>query len=127
MKSLRNLGGGSRKSRRPIHTSPTSFTKWSVAGLFLRVASRTTCHRYDLAMTDLRIEYDAEVDAAYIYLREIEPDGAAHQCPVECSEARGTIILDLDAEGRLIGVEVLDASRGLPVGLLDRARSPGAP
>jgi len=33
---------------------------------------------------------------------------------VDCDEAAGVVILDLDHEGRLIGIEVLGATAGLP-------------
>ena len=62
----------------------------------------------------MRVTYDPDADAAYIYLREIEPGGAKHQCLIECASATGMIILDIDAEGRLIGIEVVGARNGLP-------------
>lgn len=62
----------------------------------------------------MRVTFDKASDAAYIYLREIEPGGAKHQCAVECNEATGMIVLDLDTDGRLIGIEVIGATAGLP-------------
>ena len=57
----------------------------------------------------MKIEYDKEVDAAYIYLAgDIKGDGAK-----KTIELNDNIILDFDAEGKLIGVEVLDASKVL--------------
>ncbi len=50
----------------------------------------------------MKITYDPEVDAAYIQLREAEPARA-----VDVAEG---VTADLDAEGNLIGFEVLDAS-----------------
>jgi uncharacterized protein YuzE len=41
--------------------------------------------------------------------------------PVECEQASGIVILDLDAEGRLIGIEVIGATRGPPPELLASA------
>lgn len=70
----------------------------------------------------MRVTYDQRADAAYIYLREIELGGSKHQCPVECDEAIGMIVLDIDAEGRLIGIEVIGARNGLPPQLLAQAR-----
>ena len=51
----------------------------------------------------MRLEHDDEVDAIYVYARE------------GCSVARSEIledgrVVDLDVEGRLIGIEILDAS-----------------
>ena len=54
----------------------------------------------------MRLEYDREVDAAYIYL----------QLPIKDGEAKKTIqlndniVLDFDENDKLIGVEVLNAS-----------------
>ena len=66
----------------------------------------------------MRVTYDRQADAAYVYLREIEPGGSKHQCPVECETATGMIVLDIDWEGRLIGIEVVGAMNGLPKELL---------
>jgi len=66
----------------------------------------------------MRVTYDSEADAAYIYLREIEGGGAKHTCPIQCEHASGMIVLDLDADGRLIGIEVVGAQSGLPSELL---------
>ena len=57
----------------------------------------------------MKIEYDKEVDAAYIYLAgDIKGDGAK-----KTIELNDNIILDFDAEGKLIGVEILNASKVL--------------
>ena len=50
----------------------------------------------------MKITYDPEVDAVYIQFREAEPARA-----VDVSEG---VTVDLDAEGNLVGIEVLDAS-----------------
>lgn len=57
----------------------------------------------------MKIEYDKEADAAYIYLKYPLKDGECKQTK-ELSE---DIILDYDADGKLIGVEVLNASKRL--------------
>jgi uncharacterized protein YuzE len=74
----------------------------------------------------MRVTYDNQADAAYIYLREIELGGAKATVPVigEDSVLAGEVILDVDADGRLIGIEVLNAKRGLPEQLLEKARGP---
>jgi uncharacterized protein YuzE len=69
----------------------------------------------------MRVTYDRDADAAYIYLREIEAGGSKQQCPVDCNSARGMIVLDIDGEGRLIGIEVIGAQNGLPHELLELA------
>jgi uncharacterized protein YuzE len=54
----------------------------------------------------MKIEYDKEVDALYIRIQE--KDVARTQ---EVSEG---VNLDFDGENRLIGLEVLDASKRYP-------------
>jgi uncharacterized protein YuzE len=66
----------------------------------------------------MRITYDRETDAAYIYLVPIADGGVARTYPCDPSEVDGMINLDFDREGRLIGIEVLDASRKLPQAVL---------
>jgi uncharacterized protein YuzE len=66
-------------------------------------------------MGGVRIKYDASVDAAYIYLAdEIRPGAVAKMVPVDPLAINGMINLDFDAEGRLLGIEVLAASKRLP-------------
>lgn len=61
--------------------------------------------------------YDPEADAAYIYL--------AKGKLAETAEA-GPLLYDVDAEGRVVGIEILHASRVLAPGdWRKRARLPG--
>ena len=70
----------------------------------------------------MRITYDPKADAAYIYLvDEISPGGVARTYPCDPLEVNGQINLDFDSEGRLLGIEVLDAKKRLPVDLVRRA------
>jgi uncharacterized protein YuzE len=75
----------------------------------------------------MRITYDPTADAAYIYLREIEDGGVANTIPVDSTEgvSAGDVNLDFDAEGRLIGIEVLGARSTLPREALDEWRRGG--
>jgi uncharacterized protein YuzE len=75
----------------------------------------------------MKISYDAKVDAAYIYLaEEIGVGHVAKTYSCDPVEVGGEINLDFDAEGHLIGIEVLDASKKLPTGLLFSLReTPG--
>ena len=57
----------------------------------------------------MKIEYDKEVDAAYIYLKYPIKDGEVKKT-VSIKE---NVNLDFDAEDRLIGIELLDASKML--------------
>jgi uncharacterized protein YuzE len=67
----------------------------------------------------MRVEYDAEVDAAYIYLADVEPGSVSDT--VEGEGMAEGVNLDFDAEGKLIGIEVLDASARLSEELLEQA------
>jgi len=59
----------------------------------------------------VKITYDPEADAVYIYLcREVRQP--------ETREVDEDIYLDFDQENRLVGIEVLDASHRLDLGAL---------
>jgi uncharacterized protein YuzE len=68
----------------------------------------------------MNIRYDRSVDAAYIsLLSERDPHmqfGFTYAC--DPAEVNGQIHLDFDTAGRLIGIEVLQASKMLPLALL---------
>ena len=55
----------------------------------------------------MRIRYDEEADALYIKLQE----GGYH----ESDEIKDGCILDYDADGNIIGIEILDASAHLAI------------
>ncbi len=70
----------------------------------------------------MRISYDAEVDAAYIHLTD-EPllpgrDSIACETP---EGVNAMVVLDW-RDGRITGLEVLDASLHLPPDLLAQAQ-----
>ncbi|MGI0016421.1 MAG: DUF2283 domain-containing protein [Nitrososphaera sp.] len=69
----------------------------------------------------MRIEYDKEADAAYIYLTDqMPPVARMYRCdPVTVD---GMINLDFHATGQLIGIEVLVASKKLSRELLSTAK-----
>ena len=54
----------------------------------------------------MRITYDAEADAAYVYLTELVEEP-------ETRTVTNDLYLDFDEHGRLVGIEVLDASKHL--------------
>lgn len=61
-----------------------------------------------------RARYDAEADAAYIHLvNKIEPGEVAKTIPVPSPGDPWTVNLDVDGEGRLLGLEVLAANHRL--------------
>ena len=55
----------------------------------------------------MKLEYDKEVDAAYIYIEHPIKEGAVKKT-IELNE---DIILDFDNKGKLLGVEILNASK----------------
>ncbi len=55
----------------------------------------------------MKIRYDADVDALYIELRPLEPGTA------ECRDLTSDITADYGPDGKLAGLEILDASQVL--------------
>ena len=60
----------------------------------------------------VRVEYDEKSDAMYIWLRKAKYDIS--------EELAENVVLDLDKNGRIIGIEVLDASKNLGKELVTR-------
>ena len=56
----------------------------------------------------MKTRYDPEVDALYVRF--------ADATIVESEEVRPGIVFDLDADGRIVAVEILDASEHLATG-----------
>ncbi|TDC01010.1 DUF2283 domain-containing protein [Nonomuraea longispora] len=72
----------------------------------------------------MRIEYNDENDVAYIYLVDhINAGESATQIPVEADEIPGYVILDMDKEGALLGIEIVGASRILRPATLSAAQN----
>jgi uncharacterized protein YuzE len=55
----------------------------------------------------MKIFYDQQVDAAYIRLSNKEPEGV-----IEISEG---VNLDVSEDGKIIGIEILDAARKINI------------
>jgi uncharacterized protein YuzE len=71
---------------------------------------------------DLPVTYDASVDCAYIQLVPRVGRGAAvAQEVVEAPGDHATVVLDFDAEGRLLGIEVVGARAALAESVLEHA------
>lgn len=63
----------------------------------------------------MEIRYDASADAAYIsFLGENEDAAFGFTYGCDTAQIGGQIHLDFDADGRLIGIEVLQAGLLLP-------------
>ena len=63
-------------------------------------------------MTMVRVEYDSKADAMYIWLRK-----ARYEISEELAE---NVIIDLDKNGRIIGIEILDATKNLGKELISK-------
>ena len=50
----------------------------------------------------MRIEYDKEVDALYILLRDAKP--------MDTRDVEEGVTIDLDENGHIVGIEILDAT-----------------
>jgi len=55
----------------------------------------------------MRFEYDKEADAAYIYLE----DSIAEREAKKTIELNDNVIVDFDKDGKLLGIEILSASK----------------
>jgi len=57
----------------------------------------------------MRTEFDKEANAAYVYFKEIADGEVA-----ETITLNDSINIDLDKNGKVLGIEILDASKNLP-------------
>lgn len=63
----------------------------------------------------MRIQYDPSADAAYIQIADaVGRGGVASTYLCDPREVHGMINIDFDADGRIVGIEVMDASKRLP-------------
>ncbi len=58
----------------------------------------------------MKISYDRQADTAYIQLSDVEPD--------EVIEGPEGITFDMTEDGKLMGIEILDASKKIPLATL---------
>ena len=64
----------------------------------------------------MKIEYDKDVDAAYIYFKEISTGEVAKTISLNES-----VNVDMDKDGKTLGIEILNASKNLPLTALRTA------
>ncbi|MEE8115240.1 MAG: DUF2283 domain-containing protein [Nitrososphaerales archaeon] len=67
----------------------------------------------------MKVRYDAKHDIAYIRFSWKKPDGA-----IEIDEG---VVLDTTAESEIVGIEIFDATKRLPVKSLLRLEITGRP
>jgi len=65
---------------------------------------------------EMRLTFNKMADAAYIYFKDIS-DGEV-KTTISLNES---VNVDLDGEGRTLGIEILEASRNLPIDALKSA------
>lgn len=71
----------------------------------------------------MMITYDKSADAVYIYLAHtIAPGSVKRTCPCDVLETGVQVNLDFDDSGRILGIEILDASVRLPKEILTEAK-----
>lgn len=58
---------------------------------------------------EIKIEYNKDADAAYIYFKEIVSGGV-----VQTISLNESVNIDLDKDGKTLGIEIIDASKNLP-------------
>lgn len=68
----------------------------------------------------MKVTFDPKADAVYISLVDEMPK-VAWTYPCDPVAVHGMINLDFDPAGRLVGIEVLDASKKLPSSILSSA------
>ncbi|MEU6370229.1 DUF2283 domain-containing protein [Streptomyces sp. NPDC046931] len=71
----------------------------------------------------MRVEYDASANMAYIYVVDRIGPGEAVRQVVAGEDTLA--LLDLDSQGRLLGIELFDARARLHPDVLDRAEQIG--
>lgn len=65
---------------------------------------------------EMKITFDKEADAVYIYFKDISPGEVKNTISLnEC------LNIDLDENGKTLGIEILDASKNLPLDALKSA------
>jgi uncharacterized protein YuzE len=74
----------------------------------------------------VRISYDPEADAAYIYFTDqpLEPGRDSILCGAPPGIVEAMVVMDWK-DGKITGLEVLDASSLLHADLIAQARPPG--
>lgn len=70
----------------------------------------------------LEVTYDSESDAAYISLNQFS-GGWATSVNIDPVEIDGIVVMDLDEESRILGIEVQGATSKLPTALMDQIRN----
>jgi len=77
-------------------------------------------------LLDMRVTYDVEIDAAYVYLTDEDLPPGRDSVPCDPPEGVQHAFVVMDwRDGRIVGLELLDASKLLHHDLLDNAEKRG--
>jgi uncharacterized protein YuzE len=63
----------------------------------------------------MKIDFDRDSDVAYVYIEECKLEGAVDKT----IEVNNNIILDFDSNGKLVGIEALNATKNLSEELIN--------
>jgi len=66
----------------------------------------------------MKISYDKEANAAYIYINSESNQKVYKTYSCDPIEVNGIINLDFDKNGKLLGIEIMDADKKLPETIL---------
>jgi uncharacterized protein YuzE len=69
----------------------------------------------------VRVAYEPQVGVAYVYLVDPARGGGSKRCETALD---GNVVFDLDARGRILGIEILDTSALLREETLAEAERP---
>jgi uncharacterized protein YuzE len=72
----------------------------------------------------MRLTYEAESGMAYLYLEESSPGAAHRSIELDDDELPTSLVVDIDRDGHLIGIEIFGADRCLSPQLREQAERP---
>jgi uncharacterized protein YuzE len=75
--------------------------------------------------TDIKTAYDKETKASYIYVDKQGYKKVHKTYSCDPTEVGGKISLDFDDDGKLLGIEILDADKKLPEAFSEEMFKPG--
>ena len=64
----------------------------------------------------MKVTFDKQADAVYIYFKEILEGEVTHTISLN-----DTVNIDFDETGKTLGIEVLDATKNLPLEVIKQA------
>jgi len=65
----------------------------------------------------MKIEFDEKVDAAFVYFKDISAGEVKRTISLD-----DNLNIDLDKDGKILGIEILNASESIPVSSLSELK-----